>query len=169
MLCKKREGICFLHRLERLKLSLEFRNNTFLLALSIAGISRCLHNSQPHYLSPDGLPEGPSKSKAQLKSKTSLHFTLCLFLPSFPLLSCRLLVFFCWLEQSITNQLFLSTAGSCSLSLTFRDEPALARRALMLMGAQKLNRCPNPAHLAVMTNRILFWKRRGEKESGSPY
>lgn len=31
----------------------------------------------------------------------------------------------------------------------------------MLMGAQELNPCPNPARLAVMTNRILFWKRRG--------
>lgn len=68
------------------------------------------------------------------------------------------------MEQSIASQLFLSTAGSCSLFLTFRVEPALDQRALMLMGAQKLNRCPNPACLAVMTNRILFGKRRGEKK-----
>lgn len=37
----------------------------------------------------------------------------------------------------------------------------------MLMGVQKLNRCPNPARLAVVTNRILFGKRRGKKKRKS--
>lgn len=118
-------------------------------------LQRCARGSEPLYLSPDGLPEAPSKHKTHLKPETPLHFTLCLFPPRFPPLSCRLVFF-------VPNQLSLSTAGSCSLFLTFRDEAALARRALM--GAQRLNCCPNPAHLAGMTNRILFWKRRGGKK-----
>lgn len=164
-LCYAKNGgrICFCN-LERLKLSLEFRNNAFLLALSAAGMSRCLQRcargSEPRYLSPDGLPEAPSKYKIHLKSKTPL----CLFLPSFPLLSCRLVGFYC-LYQPIANQLFLQPVPHLQ-----EDEAALARRASMLMGAQKLNGCPNPAHLAVMTNGILFWnRRRGEKRNGSPY
>lgn len=85
----------------------------------------------------------------------------------FPLSSCRLVLFAgCSNPQQIS---FSATAGSCSLFLTFGEEAALARRALVLMGAQKLNPCPNPAHLAVMTNRILFWKRREGKKRGSPY
>lgn len=71
-----------------------------------------------------------------------------------------------WTEQSAARKNSPSAAGPCGPILTFGEEPAPHKWDLMLMVAQKkLNCCPNTAHLAVMTNRILFWKRKKMRKS----
>lgn len=147
---------------------MEFGNKSFILALSTADTSSITLAGLSHPTSAlmDTSRLCDQQNVDQVRKTPGVNSSVSppahFYLHS-PLFSSKRGVF-SWMTQSIENKISPSTAGPHDPFLTFREESAPAKWDLMLIVAQKLlNRCPNVAHLAVMTNRILFWKRGGKK------
>jgi len=99
--------------------SRELGSRSFGLALSIAETSRCCQRracrTRPRHLCPNRPPKTLRSRKYRLSQKDTpgrklLHFTLCSFLPPFPLFSSKRVFF--WVEQSVENQDFLKQSRS---------------------------------------------------------